>query len=130
MGALEAAELPKDLSRAHERFLAWRARRSPGSRIPPSLWNLAGRLVCTYGVSRVATVLGVDYYGLKRRADAASPDVPAIDPAFVALPAAVAVGKQCRFELDNGAGATMRVQLAGYDANEIEILARALWNAG
>jgi hypothetical protein len=130
MVAIATVELPKDLRRAHDRFLAWRSRRSPGSRIPSVLWNLAVRLARTHGVSRIVKVLGIDYYGLKKRADAAGPDGPALDPVFVALPAPVAVGKQCRFELDNGSGATMHVQLAGYDVNEIEILARTLWNAG
>jgi hypothetical protein len=36
--------------------------------------------------------------------------------------------QECRFELDNGAGATMRVQLTGYDAADIEALARSFWN--
>jgi hypothetical protein len=61
MGAIEVSELPKDLSRGHDRFSAWRARRSRGSRIPQSLWTLAVRLARTHGVSRTANVLGVDY---------------------------------------------------------------------
>ena len=39
------------------------------------------------------------------------------------------VGKHCRLELDNGAGATMRVQLVGYDAADLEALSRSFWNA-
>jgi hypothetical protein len=39
------------------------------------------------------------------------------------------VAKQCRFELDNGAGATMRVQLVGSDAADVEALSRSFWNA-
>jgi hypothetical protein len=38
-------------------------------------------------------------------------------------------GKQCLFELDNGTGATMRVQLTGYDAADVEALARGFWCA-
>ena len=52
-----------------------------------------------------------------------------VDPAFVELPAPILVGKQCRLELDNGAGATMRVQLVGYDAADVEALSRSFWNA-
>jgi hypothetical protein len=37
--------------------------------------------------------------------------------------------KQCRLELDNGSGATIRVQLVGYDAADIEALARGFGNA-
>ena len=36
------------------------------------------------------------------------------------------VAKQCRLELDNGSGATMRVQLVGYDAADIEALVAQL----
>ena len=38
-------------------------------------------------------------------------------------------GAKALFELDNGAGATMRVQLVGYDAAEVEALSRSFWNA-
>jgi len=31
--------------------------------------------------------------------------------------------------LDNGAGATMRVQLVGYDAADVEALSRSFWSA-
>ena len=47
---------------------------------------------------------------------------------FVELPPPV-VGKQALFELDNGAGATMRVQLLGYEAADVEALARRFWGA-
>ena len=42
---------------------------------------------------------------------------------------AVLAGKQCQFELDNGTGATMRVQLTGYDSSGVEALARGFWSA-
>ena len=127
MGASDRGELPHDLAQARSQFLAWRARRV-GGRIPQSLWTLAVRLVARHGVSRTATALGLDYYSLKRRAAAADPP-KASRPAFVELPAPVVVGKQCRFELDNGAGATLRVQLVGYDTADVEALARHFWNA-
>ena len=38
------------------------------------------------------------------------------------------VVKQCLLELDNGAGATMRVQLVGYDAADVEALSRSFWS--
>ena len=50
-------------------------------------------------------------------------------PAFVELPAPVTAAKRCRLELDNGSGATMRVQLVGYDAADIEALSRGFWGA-
>jgi hypothetical protein len=121
--------LPKDLAQARSRFEAWRERRPGGRRIPQPLWNLAVQLASQHGVSRTATTLGLDYYSLKKQAEAAAPQLPSRGPAFVELPAPVVVGKQALFELDNGAGATMRVQLLGYDAADIEALARRFWGA-
>jgi hypothetical protein len=121
-------QIPKDLARARSRFQAWRqGRRTPGRRIPKPLWALAVRLANAHGVSRIAAVLGLDYYGLKKQVEAVAGQ--ASSPAFVELPAPLGIGKQGRFELDNGAGATLRVQLVGYDTADIEALARTFWSA-
>jgi hypothetical protein len=120
-------QLPEDLARARSRFQAWRrGRRKAGSRIPQPLWALAVRLANAHGVSRTATVLGLDYYGLKKQVEAVAGQ--ASSPAFVELPSSLGIGKQCLFELDNGAGATMRVQLMGYDAADVAILSRSFWS--
>jgi hypothetical protein len=124
-----ASELPGDLARARVRFEVWRAQRQSGERIPPSLWRLAVRLVGRHGVSRTAGALRVDYYSLKKQAASAVQEARAPAPAFIELPAPAIVGKQCLFERDNGVGGRMRVQLLGYDATEIETLARTLWTA-
>jgi len=129
MKAGKCEVLPKDLLRGRSRFQAWRSRRLPGSRIPPVLWELAVGLVSSYGVSRTAEVLGLDYYRLQKQAQEAADPPPASKPTFVELPSPVVVGKQCLLELDNGTGASMRVQLVGYDAAEVADLAGHLWNA-
>src|SRR5215471_15458196 len=122
-------ELPNDLAQARCRFRAWRQRRQGGRRIPQPLWDLAVHLVSQHGISRTATALGLDYYSLKQRVEAAGQPPPSRCPAFVELPAPVVVGRQALFELDNGAGATRRVQLVGYDAADVEALARRFWDA-
>jgi hypothetical protein len=79
-----------DLSRAAVRFEQWRGRRTAGARIPATLWKSAVKLAGRHGVSRVATVLKLDYYALKRRhgrqpfpvVEAEAPSAP---PAFVEL---------------------------------------------
>jgi hypothetical protein len=129
VGTRQRGELPKDLAQARSRFEAWRERRPGSRRIPQPLWDLAVRLASTHGVSRTATALGLDYYSLKKRVEAAAPQPPSQSPAFVELPAPVVVGQQALIELDNGAGATMRVQLLGYDAADVEALARRFWGA-
>jgi hypothetical protein len=129
MRTRQRGELPTDLAQGRRRFQAWRERRQKGRRIPQPLWALAVRLVRQHGLSRTATALGLDYYSLKKRVAAAAQQPPSPSPAFVELPAPVIVGKQALFELDNGAGATMRVQLLGYDAADVEALARRFWDA-
>ena len=129
MGAVERGSLPADLERARSRFQAWRTRRTVGTRIPRTLWAVAVRLAKTHGVCRAATALGLDYYSLKKRTE--SPPTPrqSDGPAFVEFTAPATIAKQCQVELDNGSGATMRVQLVGYDAAELEALSRSFWNA-
>ena len=129
MGAIERGPLPADLSQARSRFQAWRGRRKVGERIPQPLWTLAVRLAKAHGVSRTAAALGLDYYSVRRRAEAAATPPRSDGPAFVELTSPVMVAKQCRFELDNGSGATMRVELVGYDAADVEALSRSFWDA-
>jgi hypothetical protein len=129
MGAIERGQLPADLVRGRSRFQAWRRKRKAGSRVPQALWTIAVRLAKTHGVSRTATVLGLDYYGLRKRTEAVAGEPQANGAAFVEWPSPVMVGKHCRLELDNGAGATMRVELVGYDAADVEALSRSFWNA-
>jgi hypothetical protein len=82
-----------------------------------------------HGVSRTATAFGLDYYGLQRRTKTVAAAAPSSNPAFVEMPAPILVGKECRLGFDNGAVATMRVQLVGYDAADVEALSRSFWNA-
>lgn len=129
MGALERRSSPDDLLRARSRFQAWRARRKVGERIPEPLWTLAVRLAKKHGINRTATVLGLDYYGLKKRADVVIAQSQSSTPVFVELTSPVLAARQCRLELDNGSGATMRVELVGYDAADVEALSRSFWSA-
>ena len=129
MGASEHGGLPQDLAQARSRFQAWRDRRQAGGRIPLRLWALAVRLVNRHGVSRTAMALGLDYYSLKKRAQEAADQPRSSSPAFVELPSPLQVAKQGLFGLDNGAGATMRVELVGYDTADVEALSSSFWNA-
>jgi hypothetical protein len=129
MGTKKRGQLPPDLVQGQRRFQIWRKQRKPGCAIPPSLWAMATRLATAHGISRTSTALGLDYYSLKKRAEAATSPPQSSGPAFLELTSPVLVAKQCRFELDNGSGATMCVQLVGYDAADIEALSRSFWNA-
>src|SRR5262245_38290368 len=115
MGTSQHGLLPPDLVRGQHQFQAWGEHRKPGRRIPQSLWAVAVRLAKAHGVSRTAAVLRLDYYRLKEQAEAATTPPQPSSPAFVELTPPVLVAKQCRLELDNGSGVTLRVQLVGYD---------------
>jgi len=129
MGTSHHRQLPLDLVRAQRRFQAWRGQRKAGCRIPQPLWAMAIRLAKTHGISRTSTALSVDYYSLKKRAEVAITPARSSGPAFVELNPPIMLAKECRLELDNGCGATMRVQLVGYDAADVEALARGFWSA-
>ena len=129
MGTSQHQQLPPDLGRGRSRFQAWRGQRKAGGRIPQPLRAMATRLAKAHGVSRTAAALGLDYYRLKERVEVAASEPQSGGPAFVELTSQVLVARQCRFELDNGAGATMSVQLVGSDAAEVEALARRFWDA-
>lgn len=122
--------LPQDLARVRRRFEAWRSHRQRGERIPERLWALAVRLVPRHGVSQTAMALRLDYYGLKERASGVSAEPSSATPSFVELPSPIMVGKRCLVELANGTGSSMRVELVGFDAADVEALARGFWNAG
>ena len=122
-------EIPPVLARAQVRFLDWRRKRTIGARIPEPLWTLAVKLASTQGACRTASALGLDYYSLKKRLEAAAERQQAAEPAFVELPAPLAVGKHCTFEHCDGTGSTLRIQLVGYDAAEVAVLSCSLRNA-
>src|SRR3954465_4190710 len=124
MGAFERGSLPADLVRGRTRFQAWRTRRKVGTRIPRTLWALAVRLTKAHGVCRAATALGLDYYSLKKRTESPATPRQSDGPGFVEFTGPVMAARQCQVELNNGSGTTLRVQLVGYDAADIEALAR------
>ena len=128
MGRSERGRLPADLARGWSQFQAWRGRCGGRGRIPQTLWAVAVRLAKVHGVGRTAEVLGLDSNRLKARADAVGEPPPSGGPVFVELPSPI-VARTGVFEFDNGAGVTLRVHLVGYDAADVEALARGFWGA-
>jgi hypothetical protein len=76
-------EIPAPLSRGRDRFEVWRRTRQVGTRIPDELWSLAVKLADHHGISRTASVLGLDYYSLKKRVEAGNSGVTSVPSAFV-----------------------------------------------
>lgn len=128
MGGEKQRELPADLSQAQQRFQEWRRSGKPKSRIPQPLWDLAVRLVAAHGLHRTARALKLDYYALKKRVEAVSgsrEEIQANGSAFLELPKALASGKECLIEFEDGTG-RLRVHLKGYEAAEIATVGRRL----
>ena len=122
--------IPAALRRARERFAAWRRTRQVGARIPEPLWMLAIDLADAHGLHRTASVLGLDYYSLKKRAGSSRGCGQRAAAAFVELsPPPLASAGECVVEFEDGLGARMRVHLKGYGAPDLASLGRSFWNA-
>ena len=80
MGTKKREQLPPDLVRGRSRFQVWRGQRKPGGRIPQEPWAMAARLAKAHGVGRTAAALGLDYYRLKKRAEATPGDPQSSGP--------------------------------------------------
>ena len=127
MRTAKRTELPKDVVQAQRRFWAWRSRKRARRPLPQNLWDLAVRLVQRHGLHPIVRALKLDYYSLKKRLPNCPASADPSPPVFVELPAPV-LQKQCVCEIHNRAGASMRLQLHGYDAADLEVLARTFGN--
>jgi hypothetical protein len=124
-----------DIEEARRRLEVWRKSRSRGKRIPARLWALAAALARTHGVSPVSQRLGLDYNGLKRRAEAIrTPRRSQLKPppGFVELPliGQPGPGPNCTVELERGAGAKMTIRWEGKEGLDLVGLVEAFWRSG
>jgi len=124
-----------DIEEARRRLEVWRKSRPRGQRIPARLWALAATLARTHGVSPVSQRLGLDYNGLKRRAEAIrTPRRSRLKPppGFVELPliGQTVLGPNCTVELARGDGARMTIRWEGKEGLDLVGLAEAFWRAG
>ena len=128
--------VPEPLSRAAQRFQEWRRHRTT-RRIPDGLWLLAADLGRQFGINRTARALGIPYASLKAHLHLPEPagrggrEVPTFQPSFVevmaptpsALPGWV-------IELENPAGAKLRIQVRGSGLPDLALLTRLFLEAG
>ena len=124
-----------DIEGARRRLEVWRKSRPRGKRIPTRLWALAAALARAHGVSRVSQRLGLDYNGLKRRAEAIrAPRRSRLEPppGFVELPLIQQPGQvpNCTVELARGEGAKMTIRWEGKEGLDLVGLAEAFWRSG
>ena len=124
-----------DIEEARRRLEVWRKSRRRGKRIPAPLWAVAAALARTHGVSRISQALGLDYNGLKRRAEVIrTPGRSRLNlpPGFVELPliGQPGQGPNCTVELARGEGARMTIRWDGKEGLDLVGLAEAFWRSG
>jgi hypothetical protein len=121
--------LPTPLARAVKRFEKWRKTRTK-PKIPDQLWDLAAKLARKYGVNRTATPLHLDYYDLKRRAEAEPSGATKSDtpPRFVeVVPSPAPRESACLVELEDPRGVKMRIHLKAAGVPELQALSHLFW---
>jgi len=143
MAARKAREIPAALEKTRRWLERWRQSRAAKSRIPERLWDAAVKMAERYGLARTASVLRLDYYRLKNRLEqnaASRCEAPAaaVKTTFIQLPLPAEPASsrpapilpapaECVVELDNGAGAKMRIHLKGAEAPDLAALSRSFF---
>ena len=118
------------LSDAESQFEGWRRSRRRGARIPAALWQAAVDAAREHGVSKVASALSLDYYRLKERLESVPvlSEVESAGGGFLEVPLFTSSASECIFELEDGEGTRLRVELKGAASAELETLARTFWS--
>ena len=143
MRTAAACDVPVALKRIQRRLARWRQTRCGRDRIPEGLWGLAVQAVGTYGLNKTARALGLDYYSLKKRGEAAGGSARRGRPKasrgaqFVELasgsaewvPARSSGVPECLLEFERAGGAQLRVQLRSLTVADLVVLGRSFWSA-
>ena len=93
------------------------------------------KLAQAHGIHLTAKALGVDYYSLQKRLEPKSvSDSPMTSSAkgarFVELAGAVPMtAQECILELEDVAGAKMRIHIKGMEAPDLAALSRSFWGS-
>ena len=148
MSTRKTRDLPTRLEGTRRRFERWRRTRKGRSHIPEPLWTSAVKAAGKYGLHRAAQALGLDYYTLKKRVEAAgsggvsggkvgshlfsdreavSADGQAVATFLELAPTASGGSRECILELEDPGGAKMRVHLKGMQAPDLAALSRSFW---
>ena len=121
------------LSNLKLRFSDWRSKRVIGERIPDSLWKAAAKAAQKWGVNRVATSLRLDYYAVKKRAEAenqVTDDVGQLSFVEVqsGLTDSVSID-ECTIEFEKASGDKMRIHFRGSLPADFASLGRNFWGS-
>ncbi len=107
---------PDALEETLKRFEVWRRNRKSRTPIPKSLWAAAVEACQTHSVYHVSSVLHLNYNALKARVGESNCRQSSLEPSvpegFVELLASPSPAR-CTVEIENGAGATMKMTFEG-----------------
>jgi hypothetical protein len=127
MHSKKRSNVPARMSRLEKRLRAWRKTRTPGQRIPKSIWKSAAKLATEYGLSRTAVALKLSYAGLRKHVEQANAEAPFTVP-FVELPtSSFPLASECMIEWEDGDGAIMRMHLKGSEVPDVLALGNSFW---
>jgi hypothetical protein len=127
-------ELIEKIEPLRQQVEVWRQSRTPGERMPESLWEAAAQLAKEFGVSPVQGILRIDYRGLEYRATGidkskSGKGSPPTKTTFIELPTVATAPRRAEhtIELEDGAGRKMTVKVCGGSLAELLPLAQAFW---
>ena len=124
--------LPAKLAQGLKCFEQWRSKQKPRTRLPAPLWSLATELAREFGLNPTASLLRLDYYGLKKRLEQSAVDDSShakAQPSFLELlPMQATPAAECTIECQNAAGTQIRIQFKGRDLPDLTVLCGELWS--
>jgi len=130
----ENASPEPSLSDVKERIDHWRTTREKPGPMPEALWAAAADLSKVHSVSKIANTLSLNYTALKNRVHPEQMDHPVVKehpPAFIELGIGQAPSiSECMVEMENTAGAKMRMHFRGKTDVDLLELADAFWRKG
>ncbi len=116
--------VPVKIEELRLRLKEWRQTRRHGTPIPPQIWASATRLAREHGPGKVARLLGLDYYGLRKRLEPNGETQTHESPFVEVIPSMWAPGCECTVELEHPKGTRMRIQVKGGTEPDLESITR------
>jgi hypothetical protein len=125
-----ALPLPPDIAAVSARLDRWRQTRRRRARVPDALWRAATTLARQHGAGKIARLLRLDYYALRRRVGQERQAAPGASPAaFVELvPTALGAPRvTCVVECERPDGGRMRIQCTSPQLPDLAALSASFW---
>ena len=124
--------LPVKLAQGRQRLECWRREHKRYSRLPQELWSMAAELATEFGINRVASLLRLNYYDLKKRVKPSNQgDSPETAPNSLFLelpPTEPTIRTECTIECRDDLGTQLRIQLKGCMPPDLTELCAELWS--